>query len=337
YVCVTLLVAANTINLGADLGAMAAAGRLLFPLPYYAWLLGLTAVIAALQVWVEYPRYARILRLLTFSLFAYVVVAFIIPQDWGAILRHTFIPQIQYNRDFLFNLVAVLGTTISPYLFFWQASQEVEEEIAHGKVTPAERRGVTRRELRWMRADVLTGMIVSNVVMFFIIVTTASTLHPHGILQVDSAAKAAEALKPVGGPFASALFAAGIIGTGLLAVPVLAGSAAYAVADTFKIQQGLSLKLRQAPGFYATIVLSILIGAGLNLIGINPLTALYDTAVVNGLIAPPLMVLIMLISNNRNIMADKVNGRLSNVLGWTATAAMTAASVALVISFIRGG
>jgi NRAMP (natural resistance-associated macrophage protein)-like metal ion transporter len=337
YLCISLLLVANTINLGADLGAMAAAGQLILKLPFLVWLVGFTALILALQVWVPYARYAKFLRFLAFSLFAYVVVALAIPQDWGQIFYHTLVPQIQPNKDFLLNLVAVLGTTISPYLFFWQTSQEVEEQIADGKLTPAERKGTSKVEIKWMRSDVYTGMAVSNVVMWFIIITTASTLHGSSGQSVDSAAKAAEALRPVAGPLASILFAVGILGTGLLAVPILAGSAAYAAADTLKIRQGLSLKLRQAPGFYAIIALSTLVGAGLNLIGINPIKALYYTAVLNGLISPPLLLLLMLIANNRKIMARKVNGRIANILGWAATLGMTAAAAALLVSFfVRG-
>jgi NRAMP (natural resistance-associated macrophage protein)-like metal ion transporter len=333
YVCIGLLVAANTINLGADLGAMAAGAQLLVNLPFPVWLAGLTALIVVLQIWIPYARYARFLRFLTIFLFAYVIVAFAIPQNWGQIFYHTFVPQIQPTRDFLLNLVALLGTTISPYLFFWQTSQEVEEQIEEGKTTPAQRRGTTKVEIKWMRSDVYTGMLVSNLVMWFIIVTTASTLHIGGVQQVDSAAKAAEALKPAAGALASLLFAAGIIGTGMLAVPVLAGSAAYALADTLKIRQGLSLRLRQAPEFYAIIALSILVGAGLNLVGINPIQALYYTAVINGLISPPLLVILTLISNNRKIMGERVNGKASTILGWAATLGMTLAAAALLASF----
>jgi NRAMP (natural resistance-associated macrophage protein)-like metal ion transporter len=333
YLCISLLVVANTVNLGADLGAMAAGAQLLVRLPFTLLLLGFTLLVIALQVWIPYPRYARILRFLTFSVFAYAVVAVAIPQNWGLIFYHTFVPQIKTSRDFLLNLVAVLGTTISPYLFFWQASQEVEEQISEGKLTAESRKGVSKVELKWMRTDVYTGMIVSNLVMWFIIITTAATLYHPGGGRIDTAAKAAEALRPVAGPAASLLFAAGLIGTGMLAVPILAGSAAYAVADTLKIPEGLSLKLRQAPGFYAVIALSTLVGAGLNLVGIDPITALYDTAVINGLISPPLLVILMLISSNRKIMGNRVNGRVSNILGWAATVGMTIAAVALVVNF----
>ncbi len=273
------------------------------------------------------------LRLLTLSLLAYALAFFVIQKDWGQVLRHTFIPHIHLNRDFLLNLVAILGTTISPYLFFWQARQEIEEEIDEGKVTREARKKVTKVELKWMRTDVISGMLFSNLIMWFIIATTASTLFPNGITDIDSAPKAAEALGPIAGNFAYAVFAAGIVGTGLLAVPILAGSAAYAVAETFRLREGLYLKLRQAPGFYGVIAFSTLIGFTIDLIGINPIRALYYTAILNGIVAPPLLLLmIMLIGNSRGIMKDKVNGRISNTLGWITTVAMTSAAAALLLT-----
>jgi NRAMP (natural resistance-associated macrophage protein)-like metal ion transporter len=334
YVCVSLLVLANTINLGTDLGAMAAAGQLLWGIPFLVWLVIMTIVSAVLEIFVDYNRYAKVLRFLTFSLFAYVFVVFVVPQDWGQAIRSTIIPTLRLDKDFLLNIVALLGTTISPYLFFWQANQEVEEEIDEGKATGAEREGVTKTELRWMRTDVTAGMLFSNVISWFIIVTTASTLFRNGIKDIDSATKAAEALRPVAGDLAYLVFAVGIIGTGLLAVPVLAGSAAYAVAETFHLREGLSLKWKQAPGFYGVIAVSILVGASINLIGINPIQALYYTAVLNGIVAPPLLVMIMLIAGNRKIMKDATNGPVTNGLGWLATSVMTIAAVALLISLV---
>jgi NRAMP (natural resistance-associated macrophage protein)-like metal ion transporter len=336
YVCVSLLVVANTINLGTDLGAMAAAGQLLLGIPFLVWLAVMTLLSVTLEVFVNYKRYARVLRILTFSLFAYVFVVFVVPQDWGQTLRNTFIPSIQFTPEYLLNIVAILGTTISPYLFFWQANEEVEEEIDEGKTSEAARQGITRTELKWMRTDVTAGMLFSNVIMWFIIVTTASTLFRNGITAIDSAPKAAEALRPIAGQFAYILFAAGIIGTGLLAVPILAGSAAYAVAETFNLREGLYLKLRQAHGFYGVIALSTLVGAGINLLGINPIQALYYTAVLNGVIAPPLLVMIMLISGNRQIMHDNVNGRVSRTLGWLTTLLMGVAALALLATMISG-
>ncbi len=332
YFCVALLFIANTVNAGTDLGAMAASGQLLLGIPFVIWLVAITLLTVTLEIFVDYKQYARVLRFLTFSLFAYVLVVFVVPQDWGQALRSTLIPTLQFKQDYLLNLVAILGTTLSPYLYFWQASEEVEEEIDEGKVTKAQRKGVSRSELKWMRADVTSGMFFSNVVMWFIIVTTAATLFRNGITNIDSAPQAAEALRPLAGDFAYALFAAGIIGTGLLAVPILAGSAAYAVAETLKLREGLYLKLRQAPGFYGVIAFSTFVGAAINLVGINPIQALYYTAVLNGVVAPPLLIMIMLISNNRRIMQTKTNGKVANTLGWITTVGMTVAAAALLLS-----
>jgi Mn2+ and Fe2+ transporters of the NRAMP family len=332
YLSVLLLFIANTINVGADLGAMAASCQSLLNIPFSLWLVVITFFSVGLEIFVSYKRYARLLRFLTFSLFAYVLVAFVVSQNWQEVLRNTFIPTVLFNKDYLLNLVAVLGTTISPYLFFWQASQEVEEQIDEGKTSLAARKRVSKTELKWMRTDVTAGMFFSNLVMWFIIVTTASTLYRHGVTDIDSAPKAAEALKPIAGNFAAVVFAAGIIGTGLLAIPILAGSSAYAVAETFRWRAGLYLKLRHAWGFYGVIAFSTLLGAAMNFIGINPIKALYYTAVINGVIAPPLLWTIMLIGNNRKIMQDKVNGRASNLLGWVATIVMTIAAVALLLA-----
>jgi NRAMP (natural resistance-associated macrophage protein)-like metal ion transporter len=329
YISVLLLFIANTINIGADLGAMAASCQSLLSIPFWVWLVALTLLTTVLEIFVSYKQYARLLRFLTLSLFAYVLAAFVVSQDWRQVFYSTIIPTIQLNKDYALNLVAVLGTTISPYLFFWQAAEEVEEDIDSGKTTKAARKGVSRTELRWMRADVTSGMLFSNLVMWFIIITTASTLFRHGITDITSAPQAAEALRPIAGRFASVLFAAGIVGTGLLAVPILAGSSAYAMAETFRWREGLYLKLRQAWGFYGVIAFSTMLGAAMNFVGINPIKALYYTAVINGLVAPPLLWLIMSIGNNRKIMKGKVNGRASNILGWITTIAMTLAAAAL--------
>ena len=336
YCYVALFIIANTITIGADLGAMAASAQLLLGLPILVWLAGMTILTAVLEIFIPYKQYAKVLRILTFSLFAYVVTAFFTSQDWGTAFRSTLIPTIRFDQKFLFNLVAILGTTISPYLFFWQASEEVEEEIDQGKKTETQRKGASQTDLRMMRADVIVGSFFSNIVFWFIVLTTASTLNHQGITNIDSAPKAAEALRPLAGDFAYILFAGGIIGTGLLAVPVLAGSAAYAVSETFKFREGLSLKPREAPTFYILIALSTGIGAGINLIGINPILALYYAAVLNGLVAPLLLLMIILISSNRKIMQDNTNVSLSNVLGWIATVAMGIAAVALLISLGLG-
>lgn len=346
YLCVALLIIVNVINLGADLGAMAAAAALVVPLPFILLLLAVTLVSAGLEIFLSYDKYARILRYFTLSLFAYIVVALIIPQDWGQVLRSTIIPTLQFSPDWLLNIVAILGTSVSPYLFFWQTNQEVEEKVSEGeveehsedgKVVEQGKRGVSRVELRWMRADVASGMILSNLVTWFIIITSASTLGAHGQTTIDSAAKAAEALKPVAGPLASLLFAVGIVGIGLLAVPVLAGSIAYAVSGTMRLQQGLTRRFWEAPTFYAIIGVSTLVGAGINLLGINPMQALYYTSVLSGVIASPLLIMLMLIANNRQIMADKVNSRFSNVVGWLTTLVTIIAAVALIANLILGG
>ncbi len=337
YFCLSLLVVANTINVGADLGAMAASAQLLFHIPFFIWLVGIAILTTALEVMVSYKRYANFLRILTLSLLAYIFVVFVVPQNWGEALRNTVIPTIQLNKDFIMNLVAILGTTISPYLFFWQASEEVEEQIDEGKKTVKSRQNASRVDIKWMRTDVVAGMLFSNVVMWFIIVTTASTLFRNHVNNIDSAAQAAQALEPIAGSFAFLLFAAGIIGTGLLAVPILAGSSAYAIAEAFNMRRGLALRFRQARGFYLVIILSTLVGAGINFIGINPMTALYYTAIINGVAAPPLLILIMLVSNNRKIMKDKTNNRFSNTLGWITTIAMTLAAIALFWALASGG
>jgi NRAMP (natural resistance-associated macrophage protein)-like metal ion transporter len=334
YFCVSLLVLANTINIGADLGAMAAAGQLLVNAPFLVWLLATALLTVALEIFVEYQQYARVLRFLTLSLFAYVGVVCVVSQDRGHVVRSTLLVKLRFDQEYWLNLVAILGTTISPYLFFWQAGQEIEEEIADGKVTRAARQGVSYTELKWMRTDVTAGMFFSNLVIWCIIVATASTLFSHGINHIDSAPQAAEALRPIAGDFAYLLFALGVIGTGLLAVPILAGSAAYAVAEAFELREGLYLKWRQAPGFYGVLAVATLVGTAFNVLGVNPMHALYYTAVLNGLVAPPLLVMIMLIANSRAIVEDRVNRVFSNASGWVTTLAMTAAAGALLISLV---
>ena len=336
YFCVLLLFVANTINVGADLGAMAAAGQLLVGIPFVIWLLGIALLTVGLQVLISYNRYSRVLRVLTLSLLAYILVVVVVSQDWGQALRNTVIPTVEFNKDYLLNLVAILGTTISPYLFFWQADQEVEEAIDQGKTSVAARKNASRADIKWMRTDVTAGMLFSNLVMWFIIVTTASTLFRNHITNIDSATQAAEALKPVAGNLASLLFAIGILGTGLLAVPVLAGSSAYAIAEAFRFRKGLYLKFQQARPFYLVIVISTFVGAAINFIGINPMQALYYTAIINGIAAPPLLFIIMLVSNNRKIMQDKTNGRVSNILGWLTTVCMTIAAAALLWTLATG-
>lgn len=334
YLCVALLCVANTINIGADLGAMAAAAQLLFGGLFLFWLAGMALVSLLLQIFVPYRRYAVVLRVLALTLLAYVFAGVLVHPPWGTALRHTVVPTLQWHRDYWVNLVAVLGTTISPYLFFWQANQEVEEQGGE-RTSHLRRRRATRQRVYWMRTDVATGIVFSNVVTWFIIVSTAATLHQQGITTVDSPAAVARILQPLAGPLAAGVFAAGIISTGLLAIPILAGSAAYTVAESFGWREGLSRTFRQAPAFYGIIVLATLLGAGMNLFGVNPIRALYYAAIVNGLIAPPLLALILLIGRNRAIMRTFVNPPLSNLLGWFTVLLMTLAAVGLLWS-LRG-
>ncbi|MEY4722909.1 MAG: hypothetical protein RLZZ324_422 [Candidatus Parcubacteria bacterium] len=334
---ITLLFAANAINIGADLGAMASATQLLFGLPTVLWLIVITASSLLLEIFVTYAAYARFLKYLTFSLLAYVVAAFVIHQDWGAIAYSTFVPAFSFDRAYLLNIVAILGTTISPYLFFWQSDQEVEEDRESGRVAvPGAVPVVSARDVRDMRLDTAIGMVFSNLVMFFIIVTAASTFGAHGIRSIDTATQAAEALRPLAGNFASVIFALGILGTGLLAVPILAGSAAYAVVEAAGIGGGLNRKFHEARVFYGVIIIATVIGLVTNFIGIPPFKMLYYTAIFNGLVAPPLMFLILHISSDRAVMGVHVNGRVSNGLGWIIMAVMTLAGLALLANALAG-
>jgi len=332
------LIIANTINIGADLGAMATSAQMLLGLPYIFWLILITGVIILLEVFVSYKTYSKILKYLALSLFAYVITAFIVKPDWGLILKSTIIPQIQLTGDYLLNVVAILGTTISPYLFFWQTSEEVEEEIAEniisdmGVETPA----VSDTTILSMDKDTLIGMLFSQAIMFFIIITTAATLHANGITNIQTATQAAEALRPIAGNYSYLLFAVGIIGIGLLAVPVLAGSSGYAVAETLGLKEGLSKNSRKAPGFYSVIAISTLIGMSISWLGIDPIKALYYAAALNGLAAPPLMALILLIANNKKIMGKYVNKKFSSILGWMITIIMFIAGILLIFDLIKG-
>lgn len=331
YFTVTLLLIANTVNIGADLGAMASSAELVFGLPFIFWLLIITAIILILEIFVTYKVYARFLKYLTLSLFAYFITALIIRQDWARVFYSTIVPSISLNKEFMLNIVAVLGTTISPYLFFWQADEEVEEEVEDRKLTafgiglPK----VTRKDIKEMRLDTIIGMFFSNLVMFFIILTSASTLGQSGIQNIETADQAAQALRPLVGDFAFLVFAFGIIGTGFLAVPILAGSASYALSEALGWKAGLSRKFTQAHGFYTIIIIAILIGFFINFTGIKPFKMLYYTAILNGICAPPLMIMLMLISNNKKIMGQYTNSSLSNIMGWMITGVMTIAAFAL--------
>lgn len=336
--CVTLLFLANTVNIGADIGAMASAAQLLFGLPTWFWLFAMCGLMLGLQIFVPYRIYSRILKWLGLSLFAYIIAAFMVKQPWTQIVVSTFVPSFSFTTAYFMNIVAVLGTTISPYLFFWQADEEVEEEITKHKIFDFDfgKPRVTKEDRRGLWLDTLVGMIFSNLVMFFIIVTAASTLGANGITNISTAVEAAEVLKPLAGPFASIIFTLGIVGIGLLAVPVLAGSASYAICEAFHWRQGLSQTYRDAPAFYSVIAFATLIGLTVNLMGVPPFTMLYYSAVLNGAIAPILLVFILLIANDKRIMGKHVNSRISNVLGWGIMGLMSVAALAMFFFLIRG-
>lgn len=321
-VVVLLLLIANVINLGADLGAMGAALALLLPGKALVYTVCFGVVSVLLEVFLSYDRYARILKWTTLSLFSYVGVVFVAEVPWGTAVYDILVPRFTFDREHAMALVAIFGTTISPYLFFWQAGQEVEEQHRrHIKPLHVSPRSAGP-ELRRIRTDTIVGMGFSHLVALFIIVATAATLHANGVRDIASAAQAAEALRPIAGDLAFALFAIGIIGTGLLAVPILAGSAAYAVSETFGWVEGLDRKPREAKAFYAVIALATAGGIALNFIGIDPMKALYSAAVVNGLLAPPLMVVTMLIARNRAVMGELAISRRLAFWGWLSTAVM---------------
>ena len=337
FIAVTLLLLANTINIGADLGAMAASAQLLLGLPFGFWLIIFTIVTLLLEVFVPYPAYAKFLKYLALSLLAYVLTAFVVKQDWTQIAWATLIPTFTFDAKYFLNIVAIFGTTISPYLFFWQADEEVEEEVAQGKLKMMGK-GIPKirnKDIREMRLDTTLGMFFSNMVMFFIMVTTASTLNVNNVFAIETADQAAQALRPFAGDFAFILFAAGIISTGLLAVPILAGSASYAISETIGWREGLYLKFKRAHGFYGIITLATLFGLLVNFTPIKPFQMLYYSAVFNGICAPPLLMLILFIGNDKKIMGDHTNSLFSNVMGWTITLFMTSSVVVLFLSFFK--
>ena len=333
YICALLLFAANAFNIGADLGAMAQGLQLIYPHANFALLvIGFTVLSLGLQIFTPYARYAKYLKWLALVLLAYVLSALLAHLNWTAVLHHAIVPSIQFNKEQLLLICAILGTTISPYLFFWQTSQEVEDQIALGRTTMALRQGATKKEVHNMRTDVWSGMLLSNLVMFFIIAACGAVLFGHGITNITTASQAAEALRPFAGNATYYLFAIGIIGTGMLAIPVLAGSSSYALSESFKWGGGLGKKLKQAQAFYGVIILSMLIGLGMNFVGLDPIKALIYSAVFNGIVAPVVLLLIMLIASNKKIMGEWVNGPWSKAFGWFITLIMAVAGIAAIIS-----
>ena len=328
----SLLIVANVVNIGADLGGMADATALVTGVNSLVWTPIYATLIISLLFWTTYSFIAKVFKLLTLVLFAYVITAFLSHPDWRVVLRSTFVPHVEWSSAYLATFVGILGTTISPYLFFWGASQEVEEERKRGRQTLEEREGATDEELRKSRTDVITGMFFSNLVMYFIILTTAATLHTHGQTTIETAQQAAEALKPLAGNGAYLLFTVGLIGTGMLGVPVLAGAAAYAVAEARNWRGTLEDRPRLAKKFYAIVAASMILGLALDYAGFNAVKMLFWSAVLNGVLAPPLIVLVVILTSNKKVMGDRVNPPLLKWLGWATAAVMAAAAVAMFVT-----
>jgi Mn2+/Fe2+ NRAMP family transporter len=324
-----LLVVANVVNIGADLAGMAETTALITGVNAYFFTPLYAALMVGLLFWSSYRRIANVFKWLALVLFAYVLAGFLAHPNWAAVLRYTVIPHIEWSSGYLATLVAIFGTTISPYLFFWQAAQEVEEDKDKGRTTLKQRRGATDQELENSETDVITGMLFSNLIMFFIILTTATTLNAHGHTAIVSARQAAEALRPLAGEGAYWLFALGIIGTGLLSVPVLAGSTAYAIAEGAGWRHSLQSKPRSAPRFYGVLGFAMALGLVMNYLHFSPVAMLFWSAVVNGVLAPPLIVLVVLLTSDKKVMGDRVSSPLLRTLGWATALVMTLAAVGM--------
>jgi NRAMP (natural resistance-associated macrophage protein)-like metal ion transporter len=328
----SILVAANVINIGADLGGMAEATQLITGIRPLLWIPFYALLILGLLIWTSYKLIARVFKWMTLVLFAYVLTSFFAHVDWKPALRVTLVPHLEWSRGFLAVLVGILGTTISPYLFFWQAAEEVEEERAKGKATVAQRKGASAKELKDARTDTVIGMFFSNFIMYFIILTTGATLHAHGQTNITTAREAAEALRPLAGDGAYLLFTLGLIGTGMLGVPVLVGSSAYAVAEGANWRGSMSDRPKKARAFYAVMAAAMVLGFALNYIGLNAVKMLFWSAVINGLLAPPLILLVILLTSSRKVMGEHVNSPVLRYLGWATFAVMTTAAAGMLIT-----
>jgi NRAMP (natural resistance-associated macrophage protein)-like metal ion transporter len=325
----SLLIVANVVNIGADLGGMAEATEMVTGVNSLVWTPLYATLIISLLFWTSYSFIARVFKWLTLVLFAYVIAAFLAHPNWRTVLHATFVPHVEWSSAYIATFVGILGTTISPYLFFWEASQEVEEERKIGRQTVEEREGATDEELRKSRTDVITGMFFSNLVMYFIILTTAATLHAHNQTNIETAQEAARALEPLAGPAAKWLFTLGLIGTGMLGVPVLAGAGAYAVAEAKAWHGTLNDKPRLAKKFYAIVAAAMILGLVLDYAGINAVKMLFWSAVLNGVLAPPLIVLVVLLTSSQKIMGDRANPPVLKWLGWGTAVMMAVAAVAM--------
>lgn len=336
YLVAILVLAANSFNIGADLGALAKAVQLLWPTANFSLLvIFFTLLCLFLEIFISYKKYARILKYLAVLLGVYIVTAFFIRDfPWLEVAKKAILPGLTLTREQIILICGIFGTTISPYLFFWQTSQEVEEKIATGEsVRQITHETISAKEIRKMHLDVWSGMFFSNLAMFFIIAVCGATLFPNGITTINSAADAAAALKPLAGNYASLLFALGIIAVGLLGVPVLAGSASYAVSESFGWREGLYRKFNQAKAFYGVIILSMFIGLIINFLGLNPIKALIYAAVLNGIVAPVILILIVLLASNKKVMAHRANHALGNLFGWLTAAVMVIVAISTIFAF----
>jgi NRAMP (natural resistance-associated macrophage protein)-like metal ion transporter len=326
-----LLVTANVINIAADLGGMGESAAMVTGVSAKVWTVLFTALIVSFLFWSSYRQIARVFKWITLVLLAYVATAFFAHVDWKAALVATIFPRLSFSSDSLAVLVGILGTTISPYLFFWQAAQEVEEERSRGR-NQAQRKGATDGELRRARTDVVVGMFASNFIMYFIILTTAATLHTHGVTHIDTARQAAEALRPLAGKSAYWLFTLGLIGTGMLGVPVLAGSSAYAIAEAYAWRGSLEKKPRGARRFYAVLTGAMVGGLAIDFLGLDAVKMMFWSAVVNGALAPPLILLVILLTSNRRVMGKHTSSTRLRILGWVTFVLMSAATVGMLVT-----
>lgn len=336
YPAILAMVVANTLNAGADIGAVAAAVGLIVPIPPAVFVVPVALGILVVQTLGSYALIERVFKWLALALVAYIGSALLARPGLGDVLRGTLLPTLRPDAAFVGMLVALLGTTISPYLFFWQASHEVEVELGMGRHRLWQRKGATNKELKYALWDTVAGMVFSEVVAYFIIMATAATLFAHGKTSIGSATDAAQALRPIAGDAAAVLLAIGLVGAGVLAIPVLTGSAAYGVSEAFGWKFGLDRHPSKAPQFYAVIAAATIVGMLINFVGINPIDALVITATINGLLAPPLLALVMVVSNNPKVMGDRTNGRWLNVIGWVTTGLMGLAAIALVVTTVAG-
>lgn len=333
---IILLSFANTINIGANLGIMAASLKMILGFPFIFWLVFITVFTVFMEIFVSYDKYSRYLKWMGLTLLVYGITAIITKQDWPSVLRYTLIPHIEFKLDYLMTMVGFLGTTISPYLFFWQASEEVEEAIKEGKIQEFEESPqVAEKEIKHMQKDTAAGMLFSNLIAASIILTTASTLHFNGITDIETPYQAASALRPLAGDFAYLLFTFGIIGIGLQSVPILAGGVAYSLAEVFGFKEGLAKKFTEAKAFYTIIGLATGIGAMMNFVGINAIKALYYAAIINGIVAVPLIAIIIKLADDERIVGKFRTSKVSKSIGWITLLFMGIASLFMIINLIR--